>query len=389
MTQTTSPTAPTERVCTLTNAADGNAVAVFIRQGDGTLLPLPSPPLPEPLPPGLPGFPLDPDGVVRPLPPFATGGLGAGPLVSQGLLTLSDDRQFLFAANAGSNDVSSFLVTAGGLQFVSKVPSGGVLPVSVTTFGNLVYVANGVNNLVGTVGLDGIGTGQIAGFTVGLNGILTPLEGSNRALSSAVSAPAQISFNVDGTLLVVTEFLANRITVFQVEEDGRPGDVVENPSEGRRPFGFSFNSRGHLIVSEFGSGGTNDSSVSSYEVRPNGTISVISKSVPTNQNAACWIVNTPDARYSYASNTLSGSISGYCVDENGELTPLDVDGRTAVTGDNSLPIDMVISSDGRFLSVLNQGTQTIATFTLNSDGSLTPLASVGNIPPVAVGLATG
>ena len=393
MAQTTSPTAATtstERVYTLTNAAEGNAVAVFTRQGDGTLIPLPPPPFPGTLPPGVPGPPLDPDGVLRPLPPFATGGLGAGgPLISQGLLTFSDDRQFLFAASAGSNEVSSFLVTTSGLQFVNKVPSGGVLPVSVTSFGNLVYVVNAVNNLVGTVGLDGPGTGQIAGFTIGLNGILTPLEGSNRVLNSATSAPAQISFNADGTLLVVTEFLANRITVFQVEEDGRPGNVVENPSVGRRPFGFSFNSRGHLIVSEFGSGGSNDSSVSSYEVNQNGTISVISKSVPTDQNAACWIVNTPDARYSYASNTLSGSISGYRVNEHGELTPLDVDGRTAVTGDNSLPIDMVISADGRFLSVLAQAAQTIATFIVGSNGCLTPLASVGNIPPVAVGLVTG
>jgi len=115
-------------------------------------------------------------------------------------LTLSEDNRFLFAVNPGSNDVSSFLVTPSGLQFVSKVPSGGVLPVSVTTFGNLVYVVNAVNNLVGTVGLDGVGTGQIAGFTVDLNGVLTPLEDSGRTLSSAVSGPAQVAFNSAGTL---------------------------------------------------------------------------------------------------------------------------------------------------------------------------------------------
>ena len=50
-----------------------------------------------------------------------------------------------------------------------------------------------------------------------------------------------------GTLLVVTELTASSITIFQIEEDGQPGAVVENESAGSGPFGFAFNSRGHLI----------------------------------------------------------------------------------------------------------------------------------------------
>ncbi|MGQ0772947.1 MAG: lactonase family protein [Pseudonocardiales bacterium] len=390
MTQTTPPTSSTERVYALTNSADGNAVAVFARQASGNLLPL-TPPVPPPPPPPAPNTgPLSGEGVIRPLPAFRTGGWGvSAPLISQSALTLSDDGRFLFAVNPGSNDVSSFLVTATGLQFVSKVPSGGVQPVSVTTFGNLVYVVNGVNNLAGTVGLDGVGTGQIAGFTVGLNGVLTPLEDSGRTLSAAVSGPAQIAFNPDGSLLVVTELAASRITVFQVEQDGRPGAVVENPSAGGLPFGFSFNAQGHLIVSELGTPSVNDSSVSSYTVDSNGKLTVISAGVPTRQSAACWIVNTPDGRNSYSSNTLSGSITGYSVKSNGELTPLNADGRTGVTGDFSLPIDMVITSDGKYLDVLAQGAQTITTFRIGCGGCLTPVGSVGNLPAVAVGLAIG
>lgn len=373
-------TVPVERVYTLTNARDGNAVAVFVRQASGNLVPLTADP----------SAPLGADGAIRPLPPFPTDGLGAGgPLISQGALTLSDDGRFLFAVNPGSNDVSSFLITPSGLHFVSRVPSGGVLPVSVTTFGNLVYVVNAVSNLVGTPGLDGQGRGQIAGFTVGLNGVLTPIKGSSRALSSPNSAPAQIAFNADGDLLVVTELAANRITVFQVEEDGRPGDVVENPSAGQAPFGFAFNSRGVLIVSEAGTPPNPTGSVSSYEVSAIGKLAVITGPAPTNQIAACWIVNTSDARFSYASNAGSGSISGFSVDSTGKLTRLRGDGRTGVTGDFTLPIDMVISGNDRYLDVLAQGTQTITTFRIGGDGSLTLVSSAGSLPPVAVGLAVG
>lgn len=371
-----------ERVYALTNARDGNAVVVFVRQASGSLVPLTA----------NPSAPFAADATVRPLPAFPTGGLGVGgPLISQSALTLSDDGRFLFAVNPGSNDVSSFLVTPSGLHFASRVSSGGVLPVSVTTFGNLVYVVNAVGSLAApiTPGLDGEGRGQIAGFTVGLNGVLTPIEGSSRALSSPNSAPAQIAFNADGTLLVVTELAANRITVFQVEEDGRPGDVVENPSAGRAPFGFAFNSRGVLIVSEAGTPPNSNSSVSSYEVGTTGKLAVISGPVPTNQIAACWIINTSDARFSYASNTGSGSISGFSVNSTGKLIRLDADGRTGVTGDFALPIDMVISGNGRYLDVLAQGAQTITTFRIEGNGSLTLLSSVGNLPPLAVGLAVG
>lgn len=372
-----------ERVYAPTNAADGNAVAVFTRDPEGDLVPLTADP----------AVPVGPDGTLRPLPTFPTGGLGAGgALLSQGAVTLSDDGRFLFAVNSGSNELSSFLVTPSGLHLASKVSSGGVLPVSVTSFGNLVYVLNAVSNTLPpiTPGLDGEGIGQIAGFTVGLNGVLTPLKDSIRPLGSANSGPAQIAFNADGTLLIVTEVVANRITVFQVEEDGRPGAMVENKSAGPGPFGFAFNSRGLLIVSEVGTIVANDGSVSSYEVSSSGKLTLVSGPVPTNQAATCWIVNTPDARFSYASNTASGSITGFSVSEPGRLTILDADGRTGVLGGlNTVPTDMVMSADGQYLDVLTQGKQTIMTLRIEDDGSLTFVGCVGNLPPLAIGLAIG
>ena len=47
----------------------------------------------------------------------------------------------LLAVNPASGDLTAFRVTATGLEFGSKVPSGGAFPVSVTCKGGLVYVA--------------------------------------------------------------------------------------------------------------------------------------------------------------------------------------------------------------------------------------------------------
>lgn len=355
-----------ERAYVLTNDADGNSVLVFTRSADGTLLPLGTLVV-------LGGNP-----IYQLVDPFPTGGLGNEVLfASQGSVILSRDGRYLFAVNAGSNEVSSFIVTPGGLQLVSTVSSGGIEPRSLTVFNDLLYVLNGV------------GTGSVSGFRIGLNGALTPLDESQGVLSSAGSEPVQVSFNPDGTLLVVSELFANRISVFQIGEDGRPTDLEINPSAGPGPFGFAFNRNGHLIVSESGEPGAAEGAgaVSSYDVDTTGKLSVISASVRNGQTASCWIANTPDGRYSYTSNTNSGTISGYRVDSSGMLSLLDADGRTGVTGDFSFPIDMAINRDGQYLYVLNRVKQTIAAFLIESDGRLTLLPSVGNLPPLSVGLA--
>ena len=103
-------------VFALTNQTVGNAVAMYARAADGSLMWAGS---------------------------VATGGTGAGTgLGSQGALALSDDGRWLFAVNAGSNDVSAFRVSPRGLTLTSRVASGGVRPISLTVHGDLAYVLN-------------------------------------------------------------------------------------------------------------------------------------------------------------------------------------------------------------------------------------------------------
>ncbi len=72
---------------------------------------------------------------------YSTGGTGTGGgLGNQGAVVLSGNNSLLLAVNPGSNSISSFHVSGGGLQLVSTVSSGGNTPVSVTVHNNLVYV---------------------------------------------------------------------------------------------------------------------------------------------------------------------------------------------------------------------------------------------------------
>lgn len=70
---------------------------------------------------------------------------------------------------------------------------------------------------------------------------------------------------------------------------------------------------------------------------------------------------------------------------DGELSLLDANGRTGVSGPG--PIDMALSRNSRFLYSLNSGDGTISGFRVRADGSLTPIGGVTGLPDGANGLA--
>lgn len=335
-------------VYTLTNQASGNEVAIFERAADGSLTPAGS---------------------------VGTGGAGTGAgLGSQGALVLDDDR--LFAVNAGSNTVSMLRVGHRGQVWLEDTaPAGGVGPISITVHGKLVYVVNQG---------DATTPANIKGF-LALWGGLVPLPGSSRPLSAAAPGPAQIEFSPNGRHLVVTEKATNLIDTYRVGFFGYASGPNAQPSAGETPFGFAFDKRGRLIVSEAFGGAPDASVLSSYALASDGTITPITPNVATTETAACWVVVTRNGRYTYTTNTGSNSISGFRIGNDGSLTLLDADGVTAATG--ASPLDMALSRGSRFLYTLNGGTPEIQGFAVNGDGSLDVLGPVAGLPAGAVGLA--
>lgn len=320
------------------------------------------------------------DGTLTEAGSFATGGQGTGGgLGSQGALVLSRNQRWLFAVNAGSNQVSVFAVHGDSLHLVDTVDSGGKMPISLTVHRRLLYVLNAG------------GSGNITGFYIGLGGKLIPIHNSARNLSNDgvgnAPGPAQISFTPNGRHLVVTEKATNRILTYRVRLLGRVSNPIVHASEGETPFGFDFTPRGRLIVSEAFGGAADASAASSYSLRF-GRLRVISSSVPTTETAACWVVVTKDGQYAYTTNTGSSSVSGYVIDRDGSIALLDDSGVTGETGPRSSPIDAIISRDGRHLYVLSGGSNTVTAFQIEADGSLINLGDV-SVPAGSVGIAAG
>ena len=302
---------------------------------------------------------------------LATGGRGSGgttdPLQSQGSLTLSQDRNLLFAINSGSGTLSSFHLFDGLPIFVDHKPTGGSEPVAVAEHNGNVYVLNAGGN------------GAIVLFRTDTIGLLHEVKNSTVHLTATHSGGSSISVSPDGQTLVVIEKVPNNIDTFPIHPDGTLGAVVINHSITPGVFSGVFTSGGKFIVSENQPGGTDISSISSYTIKNDGTITAISQSIPTHGDGNCWNVLTPNGKYIYADNSASSTIAGFSVAGNGALTPIE---STIVIseGPGTTNLDVAVSSDGKYIYTLNSGVGTVGIFQINSDGTLQALGEIDGLP---------
>src|SRR5712691_65 len=325
------------------NTAGTNTIGAFDRHADGTLTPQAGS-------------------------PFAAGGAGTGAgLASQGALQISPDGRFLIAADAGSNQISVLRIDDdGSLRLVHDgvVSSGGVLPVSVAVYQDLVYVANSGN-----------GGSNYTGFRLGADGRLAPIAGSAVALPDG-SQPGDVLFNGTGTKLAGTRVGTSLIDSFTVGSDGRltatPGSPF--PAQGVGPFGSEFRPTNpdQLFVSN-AHNGAGAGTISAFNDSTNGTLSSIGSSPFADlQTARCWVEITHDGQFLFTVNTGSGTISGYSIAPGGALTLL---GSTPVGATGGVgAVDARLGPDGGILWVDESRIGAVGAFAVNG-GNLTELAS--------------
>ena len=287
-------------------------------------------------------------------------------LGSQGSLTYDPVDGLLYAVNAGSNSVTVFAANGDHLSLRQIISSGGTFPVSVTAYGDLVYVLNALNG------------GSVQGYRV-FHGRLFPIPGSNRPLHLDPTAtpqftntPGQVAFTPSGSQLVVTtKANGNDIDVFGVRPSGTlTHSAVVNSEPNEVPFGVTFDAAGHLVVSESAA----TSAVATFALHPDGKVTLIDQ-VPTGQAATCWIVR--DGGRVFASNAGSASVSRYTDSTAGQLTLL---GQTTTDPGT---VDAATSPHGRYLYVQTGANGIVDEFSVSA-GSLTEIGSV-TVPNAAGG----
>jgi 6-phosphogluconolactonase len=337
-----------KHVYTLSNQVSGNTVVVYNRAGNGMLTYSAS---------------------------YATGGTGTGGgLGNQGAVIMAgddDDDDLLLAVNPGSNSISSFKISNGGLNLKSTVSSGGMRPVSIAQHDDIVFVLNAG------------GTNNISGFKLKNDGKLVAINNSTRPLSAASTGPAQISFINDGKVLVITEKATNKIITYTVNEWGMPGAMHSITSSSATPFGFAAAEDKNIFVSEAVGGAPGASVLSSYRISNNGNITLINGSVGAGQSAACWVVITGNGKYAYTTNTASNNLSNFNVNTNSGSISV----NTAIAGITGMgPIDAALSNNSKYLYVLNSGSHTVSVYAVSNNGGISLQQTLTGVPVGATGL---
>ncbi|NID14730.1 lactonase family protein [Luteibacter yeojuensis] len=308
---------------------------------------------------------------------YRTGGKGVGvgttapppdPLGSQNALLLSDDGHLLFAVDAGSNEISTFLVLGDRLVLIDVTDSGGSYPVSLAQHGSELYVLNSA------------GEANVTAFRIGPFGFLSKVRGSTRLIGTdeplvgnqpnVGNTATQLQFDRTGRWLAISvkdSRAKGFIEVFGVDRSGELSrDPAITPSMDPAAFGFTFDDHDHLLISEAGG-----NAVSSYSIERNGELRVVSQSVPTGQGATCWLA--ANHRYAVTANAGSNTLTAFRVDAQGHLTLTSPDGLAANLGAGHAPTDIKFSSDGRSLYVNTPGTGGVSAFAVRENGELVPL----------------
>ena len=166
-----------------------------------------------------------------------------------------------------------------------------------------------------------------------------------------------------------------------MRRDGTLGSAVFTPSSGATPFGFAFDKRDHLIVSE-----APGSAASSYRFdERTAAATLISASVPDTQAAACWVAVTPNGKYAFTANAGSSSVSSYSIARSGKIEL--VNAVAGSTGTNAGALDLAVAPDSRRLFVLASRSLQVVSFKVEYDGSLTTLGAGTGLPVGSAGMA--
>jgi len=177
-------------------------------------------------------------------------------------------------------------------------------------------------------------------------------------------SPGSMTMDSGGKFLFVANQGSNDIWTFQIGTGGaltQPSSV----SLAASPMGLVLTSSGFLYVPV-----PNFSTIYVFSVS-SGTLTAVGQPILVNGGLGGIVVDS-GAKFLYATNPSTATVSGFSIQSGGSLMALP--GLTAGTG--SVPVAAAVDLTGSFLYVANSGSGTVSQFKIDSTtGALTPFTT--------------
>jgi 6-phosphogluconolactonase len=299
---------------------------------------------------------------------------------------------FAYVANTAEDTVSAFILNSAGLisevdhQQVAgkKALAVGNQPLSlvVTPSGKFVYVANYADNTVSAFAIDSatgklspIGPAVAAGFLPSFL-VVHPSGNFLYAVNFGVEDPAQAK--------------PASVTAYSIGSDGTLTAIGTTVETGLGPVSMSINRAGNrAYVANKGDTNGASGNVFAYSISSNGQLTKIGQYAAGHSPSSVVIHPSLEGKFVYVTNQVGDSISGYSVDDNGLLAPIDLNGAATNLNDELTaglglaPVAMTFDLAGNFIFVANHGSDGISVFRVEPTGLLTPVGNpvlTGDVP---------
>jgi 6-phosphogluconolactonase len=309
-------------------------------------------------------------------------------------LATDPEHRYLYAvtesANNGSQSgmrggsVSSFSIDpkTGALTFLNSMPSGGRGPAHLTLdkTGKILFVAN-------------YGSGSVASFAIEDSGSIGAMTAMDQHQGSSVDPARQRGphaheavVSPDNRFLFVPELGLDKIMIYKIDLAKRsftvndPAYAAVKPGLGPRHFAFGAGARFAYAVCEMGASVVAFSyDATNGSLTPIQTISILPADF-TGVDQGSEIQIDRSGRYLYTSNQ---GAEGRPDLADGRITVFQIDGKTGLlkqlqigpSGGRVLR-NFVLDPSGKYLLAGNEASNSVAVFTIASNGEIAPTKQV-------------
>jgi 6-phosphogluconolactonase (cycloisomerase 2 family) len=252
-----------------------------------------------------------------------------------GALAIAPNTKHVYVGNSGTDKVTAFNIEASGALTLIPQTVGTTNPISVngadpaaiaiTQNGQFLYVANS-------------GSNDITAFSIGATGLLSliaPSGANANPIKTSVTVPKGMAISPNGSFLYVANSSTHNVTVFQIGTNGlltlvpaAGANTNPIPTGGTTPNSLMISLDGRFLYSSNG-GGT----ISAFTIGNDGLLTLVPSAagnlnpVSAGANASpVALTMSPDGRFLYVVTnvtTLGGRVSAFTITpETGALAPL-------------------------------------------------------------------